>query len=279
MRLAAVRLHSNPQICVLVADAGAGWMALETGDHSLSGLLRRPNWRELATHLGGPVAEKEILSFENPVPSPTKVVCCGLNYRNHIVEMGRDLPEYPTLFAKYADTLVGPTDEVLTPEHVKLDWEAELAVVVGSEVYRVTREQAEQSIAGYTVANDVSMRDWQRRTMQWFQGKAHDSTTPVGPVVVTPDSLDPIQGLQITCAINGETVQESSTDQLVFDCAELISYISGFTRLRPGDIVLTGTPGGVGMGMDPQRFLADGDVLTTSIEGIGTLRNTVVYTD
>ncbi len=277
MRLATVRLQQEPSETRVLADAGAGWTLLDTKFTSVSDLLGEPGWRELAARQITPVQEDEIFSFENPLPTPAKVICCGLNYRNHILEMGRELPESPTLFAKYADTLTGPTAEVRTPEHAKLDWEAELAVVVGAELHRASREQAQEAIAGYTVSNDISMRDWQRRTLQWFQGKAHDATTPVGPVVVTADSLDPAEGLRITCAVNAETVQDSSTDQLVFDCAGLVSYVSGFTRLRPGDLVLTGTPGGVGMGMEPPRFLADGDLVTTSVEGIGTLENRIVH--
>lgn len=280
MRLAAVRLRAEPHTTRLAVDAGSGWRLLEARYASVSDLLAEPGWSQTAARAGSEapeLAEEEIASYENPLPTPSKVICCGLNYRNHILEMGRELPEFPTLFAKYADTLIGPADEVSTPEHAKLDWEAELAVVIGSELHRASPAEAQEAIAGYTVSNDISMRDWQRRTLQWFQGKAHDATTPVGPVVVSADSLDPARGLRITCAVNGETVQDSSTDQLVFDCAGLVSYISGFTRLRPGDLVLTGTPGGVGMGMEPPRFLADGDLVTTTVEGIGTLENRIVH--
>ncbi|MFG2074719.1 acylpyruvate hydrolase [Nonomuraea maritima] len=211
----------------------------------------------------------------NPLPSPGKVVCCGLNYADHITETGRDLPTHPTLFAKYADTLIGPDDDIVAPDDVALDWEAELAVVVGRPIHRAGRDEASAAIAGYTVANDISVRDWQRRTLQWFQGKAWDRTTPVGPVVVTPDELDPAAGVAISCRVNGEVVQSADTRTLVFDCAALLSYISTFTLLRPGDLVLTGTPGGVGMAMDPPRFLADGDLVETEIDGIGVLRNRV----
>lgn len=211
------------------------------------------------------------------LPAPTKVICCGLNYADHISETGRELPTHPTLFAKYADTLIGPKDDIVLPEGLQVDWEAELAVVVGAEVRRAGREEAARAIAGYTVANDISVRDWQYRTLQWFQGKAWDHTTPVGPVV-GPDEVDPVAGLDISCRINGETVQQANTSTLVFDAAELIAYISTFTVLRPGDLVLTGTPGGVGVARDPQRFLEDGDVLETEISGIGMLRNTVRFT-
>src|SRR6476620_11315409 len=213
-----------------------------------------------------------------PLAPPGKVICCGLNYGDHVVETGRERPAYPTLFAKYADTLVPDGADIVLPTGLEVDYEAELAVVVGAELRGATREEAERAIGGYTVANDISVRDWQRRTLQWFQGKAWDATTPVGPVVVTPDEVDPEAGLEVTCLVNGETVQRGNTKTLVFGAAALLAYISEFTLLRPGDLVLTGTPGGVGMGMTPPRFLGDGDVVRTQIEGIGFLDNTIRLT-
>ncbi|MEO5982120.1 MAG: fumarylacetoacetate hydrolase family protein [Pedococcus sp.] len=213
-----------------------------------------------------------------PLPRPAKVVCCGLNYGEHIRETGRELPSHPTLFVKYADSLVGPTDDISLPAGTDLDWEAELAVVVGATIRRADRATAAAAIAGYTVANDVSVRDWQYRTLQWFQGKAWDDSTPTGPVVVTPDEVDPAAGLTVTCRVNGEQVQRDSTATLVFDSADLLAYISTFTVLRPGDLVLTGTPGGVGVARDPKQFLADEDVLETEIAGIGLLRNVIRLT-
>ncbi len=213
-----------------------------------------------------------------PLPRPAKVICCGLNYGEHIRETGRELPGHPTLFVKYADSLVGPTDDVSLLAGTDVDWEAELAVVVGATIRHADRATAAAAIAGYTVANDVSVRDWQYRTLQWFQGKAWDDSTPTGPVVVTPDEVDPAAGLTVTCRVNGEEVQRDSTATLVFDSADLLAYISTFTALRPGDLVLTGTPGGVGVARDPKRFLADGDVLETEIDGIGLLRNVIRLT-
>ncbi|KQZ89513.1 2-hydroxyhepta-2,4-diene-1,7-dioate isomerase [Phycicoccus sp. Root563] len=210
-----------------------------------------------------------------PLPRPAKVICCGLNYGEHIRETGRELPSHPTLFVKYADSLVGPTDDVSLLAGTDVDWEAELAVVVGATIRHADRAATTAAIAGWTVANDVSVRDWQYRTLQWFQGKAWDDSTPTGPVVVTPDEVDPVAGLTITCRVNGEEVQRASTATLVFDSADLLAYISTFTTLRPGDLVLTGTPGGVGVARDPKRFLADGDVLETEIERIGLLCNVI----
>lgn len=212
-----------------------------------------------------------------PLPRPGKVICCGLNYADHIAETGRDLPTHPTLFAKYADTLIGPDEDIRLPAGLQVDWEAELAVVVGREVRNASAHEAAQAIAGYTVANDISIRDWQRRTLQWFQGKAWDATTPVGPVVVPADELDPAAGVEVICRVNGVERQRGNTKTLVFDCPTLLAYISTFTVLRVGDLVLTGTPGGVGMGMDPRTYLADGDVVETEIPGIGTITNTVRF--
>ena len=213
-----------------------------------------------------------------PSPGRPRSSAAGSTTPTTSARPGASCPRHPTLFAKHADSLVGPTDDVRLPAGTDVDWEAELAVVVGAPLRGADREAAQAAIAGYTVANDVSVRDWQYRTLQWFQGKAWDGSTPVGPVVVTPDEVDPRDGLVVTCRVNGEEVQRDSTATLVFDAADLLAYISTFTLLRPGDLVLTGTPGGVGTAREPQRFLADGDVLETEIEGIGLLRNTIRLT-
>jgi acylpyruvate hydrolase len=213
-----------------------------------------------------------------PLALPGKVICCGLNYGDHIAETGRELPTHPTLFAKYADTLIPDGADITVPPGLEVDWEAELAVVVGAEIRGASRDEAEDAIGGYTVANDISVRDWQRRTLQWFQGKAWDATTPIGPVVVAADAIDPVAGVDVICRVNGEERQRGNTRTLVFDCPSLLAYISTFTVLRPGDVVLTGTPGGVGMAMAPPTYLADGDVVETEIPGIGVLTNTVRLT-
>lgn len=275
MKLATIRHGGRTTAALVVAG---GFQPLPAGN--LSDFLALPEWkgiaREAASGLPGPdaipAAEVELL---NPVPAPTKVICCGLNYSDHILEMGRDLPDYPTLFAKFADTLTDPDAQIEADESVDLDWEAELAVVVGSTLQNADEDEAAAAIAGYTVANDISMRDWQRRTLQWFQGKAFDATTPLGPVMVTADEINPEAGLEVICTLNGTEVQRGNTKTLVFSAAKLLSYISTFTVLRPGDVVLTGTPGGVGMGMTPPRFLKDGDELVTEIPGIGTLTNLI----
>lgn len=265
-------LHDGNAVTAAV-DLGAGWQRLPSSD--LSAYLREHHDRPAEELAGERLTAVELML---PLPAPSKVVCCGLNYADHIQEMGRDLPAYPTVFAKYADTLVGPSDPIELPAGLKVDWEAELAVVVGRDLRRASRDEATAAIWGYTVANDVSVRDWQNRTPQWFQGKAWDRTTPVGPVVVTPDDVDPIAGVEVVTRVDGTERQRGNTKTLVFDAADLLAYVSTFTRLRPGDLVLTGTPGGVGMGMTPPTFLRHGAELETEIPGIGVLRNRIAYT-
>ena len=254
---------------------GDDWVVLDATD--VGALVADPSWRgAVEVALADSSATRtpvEGAILAAPILRPAKIVCCGLNYHDHIVETGREIPQYPTLFAKFADTLTSPAADIVIEGSEKVDWEAELAVVVGAPLSKATSAEAEAAILGYTVANDVSCRDWQSRTLQWFQGKAWDRTTPLGPVVVTADAISPKDGLEIHAEIDGVTVQTSSTRELVFDSADLLAYVSQFTALAPGDIVLTGTPGGVGLGMSPQRWLQDGEVLTTTIEGIGTLRN------
>jgi acylpyruvate hydrolase len=191
--------------------------------------------------------------------------------------MGRELPEHPTLFAKFADALVGPADPVaLDPASAAVDWEAELAVVIGAPVRRASEAEAQAAIAGFAVLNDVTMRDWQYRGVQWLQGKTFEATTPLGPYLVTPDELPggtrPELGL--LCAVDGDTVQSANTADLVFDPVALVAYVSRIVTLRPGDVIATGTPGGVGHARDPKRYLTDGAVLTTEIQGLGAQRNT-----
>ena len=269
MQFATIRQPNGQTTAAVRNSENDVWEGLQAAN--LSELFDKDDWKAAAFARSGEVAGE----IDMPLPTPAKVICCGLNYRNHILEMGRDLPKHPTLFAKYADALVGPGATISLVGSEKVDWEAELAVIVGAPLHRAAPEEAKEAIAGYTVANDISARDWQNRTLQWFQGKAWTASTPVGPIVVSADAFDPSAGANIYCSVNGETVQSATLDELVFDPAELLAYISTFTTLNPGDIVLTGTPGGVGAGMKPPRFLNDGDKLVTGIEGIGSLANTI----
>ncbi|NWJ73922.1 fumarylacetoacetate hydrolase family protein [Pseudonocardia sp. ICBG1122] len=209
------------------------------------------------------------------VPHPDKIVCVGLNYHAHVGETGRDLPTYPVLFTKFASALVGPRDEiVLPPEPEAVDYEAELAVVVGRAGRRIPRERALEHVLGYTVANDVTMRDYQYKTHQWLQGKAWEGSTPLGPYLVSPDEAD-VSAAGIRTLLRGEKLQDSDTSRLIFDVPTLIATVSEFTTVLPGDVILTGTPGGVGYRRDPQVLLADGDEVTVEVDGVGTLVNRV----
>jgi acylpyruvate hydrolase len=228
----------------------------------------------IATAETGRVVDRVGADLAPLIPRPRKILCVGLNYRNHILEMGRELPTAPTLFAKFDRALIGPNDDILLPpESDEVDWEVELTVVIGRTVRRVRVDQAPSAIAGYTVANDISMRDWQRRTVEWLQGKTFESSTPVGPELVTSDELD-ASNLEVTCEVDGQLMQQSRTSELVFSPAELVAYASTIVTLDPGDLILTGTPGGVGSARTPAIFLQPGAQVRTTVEGIGSLLNT-----
>ncbi|MGA1838122.1 fumarylacetoacetate hydrolase family protein [Herbiconiux sp. 11R-BC] len=248
------------------------------GYADVGALLANTDWRSIAETAGGlahPLDGIADTAWAPVVPAPSKIVCVGLNYRNHILEMGRELPEFPTLFAKYPEALVGPYDEIVLPGYAShaVDWEAELAVVIGTKARRLSPEQAVGAIAGYSVLNDVTMRDYQYRTPEWFQGKTFEATTPFGPFLVTPDAYG--VDTDIRTEVDGEVMQHSNTSDLVFGPAALVSYISQIVTLNPGDVIASGTPGGVGHARKPPRYLGDGAVLTTVIEGLGTLHNPV----
>ena len=213
------------------------------------------------------------------VPAPDKIVCVGLNYRDHAAETNSPLPSAPIYFAKYRRALTGPYDPIrLPPPEVSTsaDWEVELAVVVGREVRNAGPEEALAAIAGFTILNDVSIRDWQTRTIQFLAGKTFEGSTPVGPALVTADEIGDGTGLDVSCTVDGVVKQSSNTDQLVFGPAELVADLSTILTLDPGDIIATGTPGGVGMARDPQEWLTPGAVVRTAIEGIGELVNPCV---
>lgn len=273
MKLATIRTNSGHRAVRVDGETAVEIDSAHGAD--VGELLSREDWREIAAAADGPQHAWAELDLAPLVPSPGKVVCVGLNYRTHILEMGRDLPEYPTLFAKFADTLTGPNDDIEAPEEdEQLDWEAELTIVIGAEVRHADETSAAAAIAGFTVANDVSMRSFQFRTKEWLQGKIWERSTPLGPVLVTGDEWKPSGRIWTT--VNGEKMQEAATDDLVHGPAALVAYISTITTLRPGDIILTGTPGGVGHARKPPRYLQAGDVVEVGIEGIGELRNRVV---
>ena len=273
MKLATVRIPNGTAAARVDGQHGV----LIHGVTDVGALLARPDWRSLAEQATGPRVALDDLDIV--IPHPGKVICVGLNYRAHILEMGRPLPEYPTLFAKFTDALIGPTDPIEIPETAadNVDWECELVVVVGDTIRGAEIDEASAAIAGYTIMNDVTMREWQFRTREWLQGKSFGNTTPVGPVLVTTDAWQP--GPAIRTVVDGEVVQEASTGDLVFDPALLVSYVSKMITLRPGDIIATGTPGGVGHARKPPRYLSPGSRVQTTIDGIGTLDNTCVAVD
>jgi len=273
MKLATIRTEDGGTRAVRIeADR-----LVDLGAPDVGALLAQPRWRTAAA-ADGPAYDVGT-ELAPVVPHPGKIVCVGLNYRSHILEMGRDLPEHPTLFAKFTDALIGPTDDIaLAPESDQVDWEAELVVVLGATVRRADEEAAVEAIAGFTVMNDVTMRDWQFRTREWLQGKTFEGTTPLGPVLVTPDELTGgvTPELTISTTVNGELMQKADTADLLFNPIDLVRYVSTMTTLRPGDVIATGTPAGVGHARTPQRFLSDGDLVVTEVSGIGRLENRAV---
>lgn len=213
---------------------------------------------------------------------PSQILCIGLNYRQHAHEVGaKSLPERPILFMKSLNTLQNPGDPILLPTHAashEVDYECELAVVIGKPCRNVSREEALDYVLGYTCANDVSARDWQIKwgNGQWCRGKSFDTFAPLGPVLVTADEIPDPNQLKIRTILNGEAVQDWSTDDMIFDVASIVSFLSGSTTLLPGTVILTGTPHGVGMGFNPPRWLKAGDTVTIEIEKIGSLTNPVL---
>jgi acylpyruvate hydrolase len=268
MRFASVSHAGSPQLVRIEGEqatplAGARELGRDTSSAWLAG----------ADPAGDPIPV-QALRLRALVPRPGKVICVGLNYAAHIEETRREESEYPVLFAKFASSLAGARDRLpLPPESEAVDFEGELAVVIGTPARRVARERALDHVAGLAVANDVTMRDYQYKTHQWMQGKAWDAVTPLGPELVTLDEIGDGTGLTLRTTLNGEVVQETSTDLMIFDIPTLVSTISVFATLEPGDVILTGTPSGVGFRREPPLLLRDGDVLVTEVDGLGRLEN------
>ncbi|MEV0210195.1 fumarylacetoacetate hydrolase family protein [Streptomyces sp. NPDC050788] len=274
MKLATIRTDGTTRAARL-----DGEFLVDLGLPDVGTLLKQDGWAESAASATGTELAAADADFAPVVPAPSKVVCVGLNYRSHIEELGRELPEHPTLFAKFADCLIGAYDAVARPEETEqLDWEVELAVVVGTQVRRARGAEAEAAIAGFCVLNDITCRDWQFRTREWLQGKTWDSTTPVGPCLVTPDELPGgvRPALDVRLSVDGEVMQSASTGDLLFDPVDLVEYVSTIVRLNPGDIIATGTPGGVGHARTPERYLSGGETVVAEIQGVGRLENRVV---
>lgn len=271
MRLATIRTDAGTR-AVRIDDS----QAVETGHADVGALLADGDWRSAAADADGPRHAVGGLDYATLVTAPEKVICVGLNYLDHIAETGGERPTHPTLFPKFANTLVGAFDPIELPrddESTSVDWEAELGVVIGGTVRRASADDAAAAIAGYTVVNDVTVRDFQRHTTQFMPGKAWQRTTPVGPHLVVADDASSPAEFPISCEVDDEIVQSSNTRELCFGPVELIRYISTFTTLVPGDLISTGTPGGVGVARRPPVFLRRGQTVTTRIEGVGECRN------
>lgn len=215
----------------------------------------------------------------SPITGCEKVVCVGLNYKDHCSEQNLALPEEPVIFSKFPSAIIASGDNIIIPKlSDEVDWEVELAVVIGKEGKHIKKEEAFKYVAGYTVANDVSARDWQMRknAKQWLLGKTFDTFCPLGPALVTKDSVADPHNLDLKCVVNGKVVQSSNTRELVFNIPECIAWVSQFFKLKPGDVLLTGTPPGVGVFQKPPVFLKAGDVVSCEVAGIGSIENKVV---
>lgn len=271
MKLATVRRGETTVAVRVDSDTTA---TVIDGVADLSALLDNPDWETLAQNASGDVIDLDGADYAPVVPFPGKIICVGLNYASHIREMGRELPQYPTLFSKFKEALTGPYDDVIVPAYAaaELDWEAELAVVVGRRAYQVTEAEAESYIAGYSVINDYTMRDYQYRTLQWDQGKTFEKTSGFGPFLVTDYRL----GSRIETRLEGEVVQSATTDDLVFTPTKLVEYISHIVTLQPGDVIITGTTGGVGHARKPARYIQDGQTVEVTIEGLGSVKNKTI---
>ena len=264
---------------------GKAYRGLAEGDARYPGALddlirQTPGTLQTSTEalLSGQPVDVASVELLQPVHSPGKVICVGLNYRDHASEAGHKPPEYPTLFARFASSLIGPGDPIVRPiDSIQLDYEGELVAVIGKAGRRINKANALDHVAGYSIFNDGSVRDFQLRTPQWTLGKNFDGTGAFGPVFVTADALQPgARGLKIETRLNGQVMQSASTDDLIFDVATLVADISIGITLEPGDLIVTGTPSGVGAARKPPVFLKAGDVCEVEIEGIGVLRNRVV---
>jgi acylpyruvate hydrolase len=223
------------------------------------------------------VVELANVVLSAPIPRPGKIICVGLNYRDHAEESNMPIPDAPTIFSKYTNSVIGPGESIVIP-HVtdKVDYEGELAFVIGRRGRYVPEEEALDYVGGYMAFNDVSARDFQMRTSQWTIGKTFDTFAPVGPALVTADEIPDPHNLDLCVRIAGEVLQSSNTRNLIFSVQALIAYLSQVMTLEPGDVVATGTPSGVGFARNPPRFLRPGDVVEVEIQGIGTLANPVI---
>jgi 2-keto-4-pentenoate hydratase/2-oxohepta-3-ene-1,7-dioic acid hydratase in catechol pathway len=285
MKIAAFSVHSQPHIGVLQEERAIS-LTLLSGDRFplcvKTFIEKSEELLPLAENLIEqcdsddavfPISDVKILP---PIPSPEKIICVGLNYIDHCRETGMEPPASPVIFSKYANAIVGHHDAVEIPSNSnEVDFEAELAIVIGKEAKHVSEEDANDYVFGYTIMNDISARDLQFKDGQWSRGKTADTFAPTGPVIVTKEEAGDPHNLSISLELNGEIMQDSNTNNLIFTIPQIISFLSQSMTLRPGDLIATGTPPGVGMGRSPKVWLKDGDRMSITIEKIGTLSNYV----
>ncbi len=286
MKLAALK-YSNKKgygIGRIEADGSVRDLTDLTGKESLTSFdinqcfdLDGEIWRKLGDPSAGRTVDRQQIPLAAPIPRPGKVICIGLNYRNHAIEAKMAIPTSPIIFSKFSSCVIGPDEPILLPSlSAQVDYEAELAVVIGRRAKAIKKADARSVILGYCNFNDVSARDLQFADGQWQRGKSCDTFAPMGEYIVTADEVPEPEDLRIRFRLNGETLQDSSTSELIFGVSELIAFLSNHITLEPGDIIATGTPPGVGFARDPQIFLEDGDVCEVEIEGLGILRNPVI---
>jgi len=280
VRLATLSGAGGYRLHVAV-ESGYVDVAEATGDSGLASIDSVLRAGPVALDAIRALANREGRSFEPEqfgpaVPSPTRVLCLGLNYREHALEGGREAPSWPECFVRGGASAIGPYADLVKPALTSsFDFEGELGVVIGEGGRYIPAEKASAAIAGYVVLNDVSARDWQRAGTQWTAGKNFDGSMPIGPEVVTADEID-VSDVLLTTVLNGKLMQSARTSQMITSVASAVEFFSSFTTLRPGDVIATGTPAGVGFARNPPVWLQPGDVVEVTIEGIGTIRNRVV---
>lgn len=266
--------------CGVVTDGGVVDIgSRDNAYRDLKSVLAAGALREVADSFGARPADLSVheASFLPVIPNPGKIFCVGVNYEAHLKETGRKPTANPTIFTRFADTLVGHNAAMIRPSVSRsLDYECELAVIIGKGGRHIERAQAMEHVAGYSCFNDGSVRDWQRHTGQFTPGKNFPATGGFGPFLVTPDEIGNVNELRIQTRLNGDVMQDSNTSLLIFDIPALIEYLSTFTTLAPGDVIATGTPGGIGEKRDPQVFMRPGDEVIVEIEDVGLLRNEIL---
>jgi 2-keto-4-pentenoate hydratase/2-oxohepta-3-ene-1,7-dioic acid hydratase in catechol pathway len=273
------KARGDPEAGVIVRDQvvglkGVGFPSmLAVLGGGLESRARIESWVESST-AAYPLNSVTLLA---PIPRPPKLICVGLNYRDHALESKMEIPKVPTIFSKFPIAVIGPGESIVLPKNsTQPDYEAEFAFVIGRGGRHIPAERWQEHVFGYTIINDVSARDFQMATTQWLMGKTFDTFAPMGPHIVSADEIPDPHALDISLSINGEVLQHSNTRELIFKIPELVAYLSSVVTLEPGDVVSTGTPAGVGVARKPQRFLRAGDDVVVRVERIGELRNPVV---